>query len=52
VEAEVRDKRPSQSKPDRGFLRMGYAVVNQRGETVLTFIITHMLARRPSDPAT
>jgi acyl dehydratase len=47
VEAEVREVRPSRSKPDRGILRMAYAVLNQRGRTVLTYTLTHLLARRP-----
>lgn len=48
VEAEVREVRPSRSKPDRGVLRMAYTVVNQDAAAVLTFTITHMLARRPA----
>ncbi len=47
TEAEVVEKRPSGSKPDRGILRMGYRMVNQRGETVLTMSIVHVLAKRP-----
>jgi acyl dehydratase len=47
VVAEVLEMRPSASKPDRGILRMGYQVRNQRAETVMSFKITHMLARRP-----
>ncbi len=47
TEAEVVEKRPSGSKPDRGILRMGYRMVNQRGETVLTMSIVHILAKRP-----
>ncbi len=47
TEAEVVEKRPSESKPDRGILRMGYRMVNQRGETVLTMSIVHILAKRP-----
>ncbi len=46
AEAEVLEKRRSGSKPDRGILRMGYRMVNQRGETVLTISIVHVLARR------
>ena len=48
TEAEVLETRPSSSKPDRGTLRMGYRVVNQRGETVLTMVIIHILRRTPS----
>jgi acyl dehydratase len=45
TEAEVREVRPSSSKPDRGTLRMAYRIVNQRGETVLTMTIAHILKR-------
>ncbi len=47
TEAEVVEKRTSGSKPDRGILRMGYRMVNQRDETVLTMSIVHILAKRP-----
>jgi acyl dehydratase len=47
TEAEVLEKRPSGSKPDRGILRMGYRMANQRDETVLTMSIVHILAKRP-----
>ena len=47
TEAEVLEKRASGSKPDRGILRMGYRMVNQRDETVLTMSIVHILAKRP-----
>ena len=46
TEAEVIETRPSGSKPDRGTLRMAYRITNQRGETVLTMIIVHILKRR------
>lgn len=45
--ADVLDKRPSASKPDRGLLRMGYRMLNQRDETVLTMSILHILQKRP-----
>jgi acyl dehydratase len=45
--ADVLEKRPSASKPDRGLLRMGYRMVNQRDETVLTMSILHILQKRP-----
>ena len=47
-EVEVLEVRPSASKPDRGIARMQYKAVNQRGETVLSFIVAHLLKRRPS----
>lgn len=46
VRAEVLEKRPSASKPDRGILRMRYEVVNQNGEVVMSHIIIHLLARQ------
>jgi acyl dehydratase len=46
VQATVREKRPSKSKPDRGTLIMDYAVKNQHREVVMTFTAIHILARR------
>lgn len=46
VQATVREKRPSKSKPDRGTLLMDYVVTNQAGEPVMTFTAIHILARR------
>ena len=46
TEAEVLEVRPSASKPDRGTLRMGYRIVNQKNEPVLTMAIAHILKRR------
>ena len=45
--ADVLEKRPAASKPDRGLLRMGFRMVNQRDETVLTMSILHILQKRP-----
>ena len=45
---EVLDVRPSASKPDRGVARLRYTAVNQRGETVLSFIGNNLLKRRPA----
>jgi acyl dehydratase len=47
TEAEVLELKPSLSKPDRGSLRMAYQIVNQRGATVLTMKIVHILMKRP-----
>lgn len=49
TEAEVKDKRPSRSRADRGTLRMAYTVKNHHKQPVMTFICTHILARRPQD---
>ena len=37
AETRVLEKRESESKPDRGIVRVETRVTNQRGETVLTF---------------
>jgi acyl dehydratase len=47
--AEVRELRPSGSRPDRGFLTMAYEVANQDGETVMSFVCVHILARRRAE---
>ena len=44
-EIEVLEVRPSTSKPDRGIARLRYNAVNQRQETVLSFIVIHLLRR-------
>lgn len=46
VRAEVLEKRPSASKPERRILRMRYELVNQNGEVVMNYIIIHLLARQ------
>jgi acyl dehydratase len=46
VKAEVREKRASKSKPDRGTLLMDYTVTNQNGEAVMTFTAIHIFARK------
>jgi acyl dehydratase len=44
----VLERVPSRSKPDRGIVRMRYAVHNQRDEEVLTMVVMHLLLRRPT----
>ena len=46
VEAEVKQMRASQSKPDRGVLQMAYRAKNQDDEVVLTFTAIHLFARK------
>ena len=45
---EVLDLRPSRSKADRGIARLRYEARNQRDEVVLSFIVNHLLLRRPA----
>ncbi len=52
VRTEILEITPSRSKPDRGVLRIGYTVSNQRGEAVLTAQVLHLVSRnRRSDLA-
>lgn len=46
VEVEVVEQRPSQSRPDRGRVRMLYRLLNQQGDCVASWIAHHILARR------
>ena len=46
MEGEVIEARPSSSKPDRGIVKVDYRAVNQRGETVMSLKILHLLRRR------
>ncbi|HEU5197396.1 MAG TPA: MaoC family dehydratase [Methylomirabilota bacterium] len=48
VVAEVLETRPSSSKPDRGIVRILFTTLNQRGETVTTFIGNQLCRRRPA----
>jgi len=48
TEAEVLEVKPSNSKPDRGILRLRYVAINQHGEAVLSFIVNHFLKRQPA----
>jgi acyl dehydratase len=45
MESEVVEAKPSSSKPDRGIVKMDYQAINQRGEIVMTFRVTHLLRR-------
>ena len=50
VEAEVRECRPSSSRPDRGLVTIAYTVLNQKDEPVMTYRAMHLLRRRPETP--
>jgi acyl dehydratase len=47
---EVLDRRPSASKPDRGFVNFRFRLANQHGEPVFEQINLVMLARRTREP--
>jgi acyl dehydratase len=49
AEAEVLETRASRSKPDRGSIKVAYSAVNQIGETVMTYICTQFIRRRPEE---
>ena len=46
------DARNSRTQSDRGVARFRYEMKNQRDDTVLSFIITQMLRRRPGPKVT
>jgi acyl dehydratase len=48
VRGEVLETRPSRSKPDRGSALIGYTVLNQRDEAVMTYRATHLFLKRPA----
>jgi acyl dehydratase len=45
---EVLEAKPSQSKPDRGSIRVRYEATNQKREVVMTMVGWGMLLRRPA----
>lgn len=45
AEVEVLEITPSRSKPGRGIARLDYKTLNQHGQTVARFIISHLLKR-------
>lgn len=47
VETEILEKRPSESKPDRGIVRLRHLGRNQKGEVVLELERTVMFLLRP-----
>ncbi|HYJ03810.1 MAG TPA: MaoC family dehydratase [Chthoniobacterales bacterium] len=49
LETEILDVRPSQSKPDRGVIRIRNVTTNQRGEIVQSFVASVLVRRRLSD---
>ena len=46
--AKVVEARPSQSKPERGVVRVEWWVENQNGETVTTLTSTQLVRRKPA----
>ncbi len=48
VESEVLETRPSQSRPDRGIVRLRHVGINQDGVTVIEVERTVLFLRRPS----
>jgi acyl dehydratase len=47
VVSEIVESRPSRSRPEIGLVRARHSTLNQRGETVQTFIANHVVQRRP-----
>lgn len=50
-EVEVRELRPSETKPDRGYGTLAHTVLNQDDEIVMTFTCTLIMRRRPDRQA-
>ena len=50
AESEVLEVRPSQSKPDRGVVKVRTDVYNQRNELVATFRRAVLVPKRPPEP--
>jgi acyl dehydratase len=48
VETEILEVRPSQSRPDRGMVRMRTKTLNQDGDTVQILIANLIVTRRPA----
>lgn len=46
VEARIKDVRPSNSRPDRGYVTVEVAAINQDGEEVLVYTVPEILKRR------
>ena len=51
IRVTVEEARRSRSRPDRGIVRSGVAVLNQRGEPVLTVTARNFILRRPAASA-
>lgn len=47
IDAEIREVRPSRSRPDRGLVRLVTETSNQRGEVVQVVTATIVVPRRP-----
>ena len=48
IESEVIEMRPSQSRPDRGLMKIRTRTLNQNGEVVQELIANAMVPRRPA----
>lgn len=48
LETEILDVRPSQSKPDRGIIRIRNVTTNQHDQVVQTFVASVLVRRRPT----
>jgi acyl dehydratase len=50
VESEVLEVRPSQSKPDRGIVKVRNTTMNQHGQPVMIQVANIVVPRRPAQP--
>ena len=51
LESEVLEVRPSQSRPDRGTVKVRTKTLNQNGDTVQILVANLIIMRRPADGA-
>jgi acyl dehydratase len=51
VETEVKDLRPSRSRPGQGIVTFEHSGLNQRGELVCRTTRQALMMARPSEPA-
>jgi len=49
--ATVTETRPSATRDDRGYVRMRFEGINQRGEVVSSYLCTEIVRRRPEGAA-
>jgi acyl dehydratase len=48
TQVTILEKRESRSRPDRGIMRLGFVVYNQKDQEVMTFTTIAFIARKPA----
>ena len=52
VETEILEARPSNSRPDQGWLKVRTTTLNQNGEAVQVYVVNMVILRRPAARST